>query len=232
MDVVSGNNVVVYRVIDGVEYEIGCADSCSFSLVNEIIGKTTVGGSGFRAKRVRMSDWSGTVSGVVKTSNENDVLGPFYFLQEGVRRTEGDYVFKFVDDDGNIKRIECTAIIEEIPLSATIGDYATWDLNLTGTGGFEVSVLSSPTVESADQVDSDWWSTTPGQTYINGSSYNAKSLVGKEVLEVWREGQQYDLVTGTPSGRQCKFTSGTGRVDFDTALPFNSGETVFVIWVY
>lgn len=232
MDVVRGDNVVCYRVIDGVEYEIGCGVSCQFTFTNEIIGKTTVNSGGFREKRVRMSDWSGTVSGVVKTGSADSVLGPFYFLQEGVRRTEGDYVFKFIDDDDSLKTIECTGVIEEITMSGNVGEYASWDLNLTGTGGFEITTTSVPAPESADQVDSDWWSTTAGQTYISGSSYNAKSLAGKELLEVWREGVQYDIVTGTPSGRQCKFTSGTGRVDFDTSLPFNSGETVFAIWVY
>lgn len=232
MDVVKGDNVAVYMTIDGVDYEIGCGVSCSFTFTNEIIGKTNVNSGGFRQKRVRMSDWSGTVNGVVKTTNGSDILGPFYFLQEGVRRTEGDYVFKFIDEDGNLKIIECTAIIEEIPISSNVGEFATWDLNLTGTGGFEVSTISTPTAESADNVDSDWWSTTPGQTYISGSSYNAKTLTGKEVLGVWREGVLYALVTGTPSGSQCKFTSGSGRIDFDTAFPFNSGETVTVLWKY
>jgi hypothetical protein len=27
-----------------------------------------------------------------------------------------------------------------------------------------------------------------------------------------------------------KYTSGTGRIDFDTAIPFDSGEDVYVEW--
>jgi hypothetical protein len=53
-------------------------------------------------------------------------------------------------------------------------------------------------------------------------------LSGKTVLGVWREGTEYDLVSGTPGNRQCRQNG--GAIEFGGAYPFEAGETVFVIF--
>jgi hypothetical protein len=51
------------------------------------------------------------------------------------------------------------------------------------------------------------------------------------LLEVDREGVQYDIIdTGAPVGRQVRLDTTTGELDFDPNLPFNAGETVFIIF--
>ena len=88
---------------------------------------------------------------------------------------------------------------------------------------------SSPTGD--EDVDSDFWSTTPGGTFISGLSYTGKSLQGKTILGIAREGTVYDpITTGSPSNRTALFNSALGRITFDTNIPFNPGETVWAIW--
>jgi hypothetical protein len=88
---------------------------------------------------------------------------------------------------------------------------------------------SSPTQD--EDVDSDYWSTTPGAIFIGGLSTNGKSLQGKTILAIAREGTVYDpITTGSPSNRTALFNSALGRITFDSNIPFNPGETVWAMW--
>jgi hypothetical protein len=62
-------------------------------------------------------------------------------------------------------------------------------------------------------------------------SVYGKSLQGKEILAIAREGTVYDpITTGSPSNRTALFNSALGRITFDSNIPFNSGETVWAMW--
>lgn len=54
--------------------------------------------------------------------------------------------------------------------------------------------------------------------YPNSSQFYDSILAFREILCVKREGIQYDEVTGTPVGRQFKYTSGAGTIDFDANI--------------
>jgi hypothetical protein len=81
----------------------------------------------------------------------------------------------------------------------------------------------------------DYWTTTPGATSIPSSQpsvvwgFTISQIF--QVLEVDREGLEYDIVTvSSPVGRQCKHDAITPKLDFDTAIPFNPGETVNILF--
>lgn len=86
-----------------------------------------------------------------------------------------------------------------------------------------------------EPIYSDTWETVAGQDYIEGLSTGWRagtqySLVGKEIIAVYREGHQYDLVANdsVPGNRQSSWQTTTDRLLF--ANNFNPGETVFVIF--
>ena len=82
-----------------------------------------------------------------------------------------------------------------------------------------------------ENVDSDYWTTVAGEYAISGSSVGSKSLVGKTALAVGLRGNVYDIITsGTPTNLQAKFSSLAGSVTFDSSIPFESGDTVWVMW--
>ena len=216
--------------VTGTWFPVFCAKSCSFEFSNEIILRTGVNDGLFPKRRVRRSDWSGSAAGVVVTDNTANRYSPFYLLQDGVRRSEREWQFEFTNEDGDVKTIEGYALIQNLPLNGDVSGWAQASVSIVGTGGFVID--ASPSSGGDDEnVDSDYWETTAGTDSISGLSENGKSIVGKTVLAVAREGMVYDpIFSGTASNRQARVNSGAGSVTFDSNIPFNPGETVWVMW--
>ena len=226
--VVRGSNMIASILVNSVYYPVFCAKSCSFELTNEIILRTSVNDGLFPKRRIRRTDWSGSASGVLVTDNNIDRYSPFYLLQESVRRTELDWQFEFTNLDGEIKTIEGPALIENLPISGDVQSFVQCTVNIIGTGAFTID--QSPPAGGED-VDSDYWDTTVGENTIIGLSVNNKSMIGKTILAIAREGVVYDPETaGTANNRIAIFNSSLGRVTFDANIPFNPGETVWCMW--
>lgn len=228
--VVRGQNMIASIKVSGTFYPVFCAKSCSFEMTNEIINKTSVNDGLFTKRRVRRTEWSGSASGVLVTNNDGDRFSPFYLLQDSVRRSSRTWQFEFTNLDGDIKTIEGDALIQNLPISGDVQSFVQCTVNIIGTGAFTIDVSSSSVV-SDENVDSDYWSTTPGANSISGLSADGKSLQGKTILAIAREGIVYDpITTGSPTNRIALFNSATGTITFDSNIPFNPSETVWAMW--
>lgn len=75
-------------------------------------------------------------------------------------------------------------------------------------------------------ITSATFATTEGDTQIY---YPA--LVSITPLCVTRQGMEHDQTTGTPSGRQFKYL-GRGFIYFDSTIPFEANEKIFVLYEY
>ncbi len=227
---VQGRNMIASIKVSGNWFPVFCAKSCSFDFTNEIILRTGVNDGLFPKRRVRRSDWSGSAAGVVVTDNTVDRYSPFYLLQDGVRRSEREWQFEFTNEDGEVKTISGFALIQNLPINGDVSGWAQASVSIVGTGAFVID--ASPSSGGVDEnVDSDYWETTAGTNSISGLSENGKSIVGKTVLAVAREGTVYDpIFSGTATNRQARVDSGAGSVTFDSNIPFNPGETVWVMW--
>jgi hypothetical protein len=191
---VFGTGVSVRAKVSGEYITIGCADRCSFQLVNEIIGKTDVNAGLYRKKRVRLGDCNGSVDGIITTESSATRLSV-------------------------------------IGLSSDVNNWSDFNLLLEGTGGLSVTAIDPPGDVTCESIKSDWWTTTEGLSGIAGTGHAGLSFAGHDVIEVDREGLQYDIITtGTPGNRQAKYTGGS-TITFDPSNPFLAGETIFVIWV-
>jgi hypothetical protein len=228
--VVRGQNMIASIKVSGTFYPVFCAKSCSFEMTNEIINKTSVNDGLFTKRRVRRTEWSGSASGVLVTNNDGDRFSPFYLLQDSVRRSSRTWQFEFTNLDGDIKTIEGDALIQNLPISGDVQSFVQCTVNIIGTGAFSIDVSSSSIV-SDENVDSDYWSTTAGANSISGLSVDGKSLQGKTILAIAREGTVYDPITsGSPTNRIALFNSATGTITFDSNIPFNPSETVWAMW--
>lgn len=227
---VQGRNMIASIKVGATWFPVFCAKSCSFDFTNEIILRTGVNDGLFPKRRVRRSDWSGSAAGVLVTDNTSNRYSPFYLLQDGVRRAEREWQFEFTNEDGDVKTIEGFALIENLPISGDVSGWVQASVNIVGTGAFTID--ASPSSGGVDEnVDSDYWTTTAGTYAISGSSVNSKTLTGKTVLAVAREGTIYDpIFSGTATNREARVDSGAGSVTFDSNIPFNPGETVWVMW--
>ena len=228
--VVRGSQMIASVKIDGQFYPVFCAKSCSFEMRNEIINKTGVNDGIFPKRRIRRTEWSGSASGVLVTQNDSNRISPFYLIQESVRRSALDWQFEFTSVDGDIRTIEGEALIENLPISGDVQSFVQATVNIIGTGGFSMDVVPSSGLFD-ENVDSDYWVTVEGQNYISGLSVDSKSLIGKTILAIGREGTVYDPITsGSPVNRTALFNSALGRITFDPNIPFNPNETVWAMW--
>lgn len=228
--VVRGQNMIASIKVSGTFYPVFCAKSCSFEMTNEIINKTSVNDGLFTKRRVRRTEWSGSASGVLVTNNDGDRFSPFYLLQDSVRRSSRTWQFEFTNLDGDVKTIEGEALIQNLPISGDVQSFVQCTVNIIGTGAFSIDVSSSSIV-SDENVDSDYWSTTAGANSVSGLSVDGKSLQGKTILAIAREGTVYDPITsGSPTNRIALFNSATGTITFDSNIPFNPSETVWAMW--
>jgi hypothetical protein len=230
---IQGKNFVLKKKFVDTYYQVACGKSISFSFTNEIIGKTDVNAGLFRKKRVRISDFSASFNGLLKSDNTVDYVSGFHFLEEGVRRVQSDYQCIFTDDAGNIKFINFKAIIENVAPSMQVGNYTEYDVNLQGTEGFDVTTTPVP-APAEYEIMSDWWPTVEGQDYVDAGGVDSGRLALRlaaddVILEIDREGFQQDE-DATPAGRQANFNTSNLHVEFDGSLPFGAGETVFVLW--
>ena len=227
-EVIHGKNCFVYILNGNDYYLIGCGISFSFEVENELILRTGINDGLFPKKRVRQTSFRGSVNSVMISESDAVKVSAFYLIQEGVRRTESTYKFEWEDNAAVTKTITGAFLVQAVNISTDVQSFSKFDLSIEGTGAFTIDETDSPTEVVDENIDSDYWTTTDGETSISGTSVGGKSTTGKTLLAVSREGVVYDIVSGTPSGRQAKHTSGT--TSFDAALPFNSGETVWQMW--
>lgn len=226
-DIVHGEDVIVEKLIDGVYYEIGCGTNCSFRFKNEIIYKTTINSGGFREKRVRISDVSGSVTGLIKTGQADNVLSILGFLPPAVSREEGTYKFTFTDQDGVDKTITMTAVIDTIDLRGPVESFADFDLNIEGTGAIDFDEVGPPSASDI-ALDSDTWTIGGGNNYIEDAR-----LENVTPILVTHEGTQFDKTLGSPGNREYKYTAsigGKGRIEVDANIVMD-GQKIFVVWI-
>lgn len=226
-DVIFGSNAYMEVLYAGVYTPIGCALSCQFAFENELILKTDANAGLFRKRRVRMSDNSASISGLTTLINDA-TLSILYFLQEGVRRSEVDLRFRFTDTAGQSRQIQGLFLVQSISITGDASAFSEFDLELQGTAGVTITTFDPAPEQLPGDVQSDWWETTPGASSITGVGEYGRTFVGKEVLEVAREGTQHDEAGGSPGNREYAY-DGT-NISFDPTNPFNPGERVFVIW--
>jgi hypothetical protein len=224
-----GTDVTLEVKISGSYIAIGCATNCSFRFNNEIILKTDVNAGLFRKKKARISDCSAGVSGLT-TLVIDTTASSLYFLQEGVRRIEQDLRFTFIDLDGVSKQIQGFFIVENIEVNGSASDFSETDIEFQGTGGFAISTIDDESGEGIipGDIKWDWWETVEGEFAISGPGHYGRSFTGLDVIEVDREGTQYDINNVVSLSRKCVYDGTT--IDFGADNPFNDGTRIYVIW--
>lgn len=232
-DVVNGKDVWMLRKIDDVYIVIGCATSISFTLKNELIGKTDVNAGLFRKKRVRISDNTASISGLQALKNSSDRLSIVYFLQESVRRQEQPLRFIWQDESGYQYVIDGNFLVEEVSITSPVEDFSEYEMTLQGTGGFTPGAVIYPPDDPICEVQSPLYiPVVAGQYSVSDALLKTETGFTKTILEVEREGIGHDETSGTPGNRTFNYTANgtTGTITFDSTNPFNAGEIIFVLY--
>lgn len=230
---VHGKNMIASIKVDGTFYPVFCGKSCSFSLTNEIINRTGVNSGLGILRRVRRTEFSGSASGVTVTDNTADRYSPFYLLQEAVRRAENEWQFEFINNDSETVMITGVFLIEGIEISGDVASFSQSTVNIVGSGlpVIDESPSGGDSPGTDENVDSDWWNVTAGTNNLTGLSQGGKTFAGKKVLAVSRSARDYYVITsGTATGDKVRHDTVNDMLLFDVSMPFETGETVWIMW--
>jgi predicted secreted protein len=229
MQPIHGKDVLVSLKIDEIFRPVLCATDMSFNCTQELVLATSADTGKWRKKRLRgLSEWSVSVNGLSKIGNNDGQVSFFYLLQENIRGTEQIIQMMFEDEDGNTQVLEGTVVIPSLSINGNVNSFADASVLFEGAGSVDI-VEPVSDVESGvcEELESDTFTLAEGATFVSGVGQEGKSFAGKEILEVDREGSQYDYADGSPGNRQYAY-NGT-NISFESAGN-PGGETVFVMW--
>ena len=223
MKILNGKQAVLSFEVDDVYYPALCAIDVAFQFDHEEILKTTVGSGKFRERDARLCDWGITLTGLTKVNNADGQLSFFYLTQQGVRGTTKKFRLRYTDDDSNVVNVYGSVLIKQGSLTSAVDGFSTATHFFPGSGPFTTDVIANPTPRELFKL---YMATTPGAFEVSHADLDGAA----EIMFVTREGRGYTEVTGTPSGRQFKYTDGTGsgKITFDSSLVFGAGEIVYV----
>lgn len=228
MKVIEGNNVVIFIRNGGVFYPALCGIQVTLEATTEEILTTTRTSGIYRTRTGRIIDWRVNFSGLTKIDNSDGEIGFFWMLE---RIGTVQYIrIRYRDEAGNERNVEGNVLLKDQRITSTVGGFAIPDLTFPGSGKFTVDPL--PGGDTNVEERRLYLATAEGSYTVSHNDLG--SLAGEEsILLVGREEGNFEVVNGSPAGRQVRYEDHTtyGTLIFDPTLPFNAGEIVYVLFL-
>lgn len=222
-----GSNGFAQIFITDSYYVLLCFKSMTLDIEDEEIEKTSINSGRAREYTTGLSSGTLSVSGVTTIENTATVVSALYMLQH--RNEEHLIQLSYTSQDSTTKGISFSAILRRTTLSNDVTQWAQSSLEFRISGDIDTGAIIDPPV--APTIFSDYWDVTAGTKFVTGLSETVGktySLSGINLVAVYREGIEYDIVTSSPGNRQARYVSGTPSVEFQ--INFEPGETVFIIF--
>lgn len=224
---VQGKNVVLTAYnIDGY-YGFYCAQSVDLTIETEQLPATNINGGGFRGNKPGKTSWEINLSGVLFVRDTSDKNWTHADLtSEQARKSGLDLKILFTNESGNYEQFTGHANPQSTTASGNAGELAKFNVKFAGDSSYERNAIIPPST-SADDVKRYEYIATGGESF-----FTYADLIGRTILEVQREATPtLALITvGTPNPRQAKYTTASGRIDFDSGAPLSTDEIVIVIY--
>lgn len=220
----TGRNAKVYVRIDGVFKLVLCATDATLQYDHEEILETSRNSGKFIERDTRLCDWGINVTGLTRIDNADGQASFLWLMQQGVRGSKQYMKFELTDNAGNTNSVTGWVLVKQGTLAAAVAGFSTVTQFFPGTGAYVIGDVDDFAPTDLFKL---YLSTTPGANEVSDNNLGGATeimLVGREDGMAWKE------VTGTPSGRQFKFTDYTtyGTLTFASDLVFNPGEIVYV----
>lgn len=205
----------------------------SYSYEQDLIESTSKNSPNDREYAAGLGQASLTLNGILTTQIEGGKVPVFYLLEDQIRRKTNLYQVIFEDEDGGNQVITCYGIIKRIDLNGDILQWGQTSVEIQVSGNFALDESIILGGASGFTYLSDWWVTVPGQTYVSVGAISSGEhgyllTVDDEVLEVDREGKQFNLVSGVPGNEEARWNTSLLRMEFNT--PFSPSATIFVFF--
>lgn len=222
-DPVKGENVVFYAKLGTSYYPFACAKEVTITQTTDKIELAPYTTGKWRSYIYGRTSGTITGNGIVKIDAGNGKYSIFDLLN-----FQTDHIivltrYTLTDPQSNQKTYDVPCLIDEVTLSGTVGQFATYSFTLTMSGDPEFN--QTPINDPLTDVDSWDYTATGGETLISDAV-----LIGVDVLDIRRNGIGLQVITaGAPTGSQVKFNSGAGSLEFGMALGID--EYILVIYV-
>lgn len=231
---VLGKGVVVEQKIGDYWFPVFCATVNTFDLEQEVIETTNVNSGPNREFVPGMATATVSVSGITRVNNLDSRANIIYLVQQSVRRQIHSLrmvIVNQVSPTPEVAVISFNALIKTTNITSEKSLLSNCSVTYTVTGGISFDTLVPPPPEPVCEVqDPLYIDAVEGQTSVSHALLQQDGVV---ILEVQRSGIGHaEITVGTPVNNQFTFTggSGFGTIQFPTAIPFNPGEVVYVLY--
>jgi hypothetical protein len=224
---VQGRNVVLTAYNIDSYYGVYCAQSVDFTTETEQLPATSINGAGWKGNKPGKTSWEINLTGVLFVRDTSDKNWTFADLTTEQARKNGlDLKLVYTNENGNYEQFTGHANPQSITGSGTAGELAKFNVKFVGDGAYGRNTIIPPST-SADDVKRYEYLATGGETF-----FSYADLIGRTILEVQREATPTlaIITVGTPTPRQAKYTSASGRIDFNSGVPLDADEIVIVIY--
>lgn len=220
---IQGKNVTVNITINGVKLPYLCATDCEVHFTTELIRRTSPSAGSSAKYKARMTDTTASLSGVTQVLPVESGWTVFDLIGETVRKNGVDLEMEFLDSVGNYRLITGHALMPDIDISASMGDFARDSIDFQFSGAPGVFNEPPPNYQTTSTVNWELFRGTNGETGITDNR-----LIGRAKVAVHRGDWLNVITTGTPDVQQVKFNNSTGQLLF--SVPIGPGEPVFYQW--
>jgi len=211
---VQGRNVIIRALKSGDYRVFACAQSVRMTVETGLLETSTAVTGPFRTFAPDgLSTWSVALGGVLflrdLSTTKNFALET---ITEQVRNSGYDITITFTDDEGYVQVFSGFVYIPLTEIFKESGSLAKYNVEFKGSGSFEIDVTPPSPITPVRMRYV--YTATGGETFFSDAA-----LIGRSIEWVDKTDQALDIVTaGSPTIRQTKYTSASGRFDFYEAL--------------
>lgn len=219
---VTGKNTITQILISGVYYPFFCGKTAELSLVQDKIEVTHVNSGSARESVPGMVEWSLSFAGVTILDNTEARISWEYMVQAATRRTIHSMRTLLTDQDGAQRAFTYNAFITNGNLSRDVTQWSQSSLQMAISGDVSFAdPVAPPAPPSCDIEPTIYTTLAEAATFITSALLIPAVGETITILEVTRSGLTHYETTGTPGSLEFKYTSATGKVEFDPLNPGN-----------
>jgi hypothetical protein len=213
MRVLLGRNAMLGIKIGDDYKDVLCAMEVSLQFDHEEILTTTRTCGKNRERETRLFDWGVSVTGLSKINNTDGQISFFWLAQQSIRGSKQSMRIRYTDHDSNQNDLFGDVLIKQGQFQSVVGGFSVATHFFPGTGELSAGTVGGTTptnlyVKYLSVVEGGW---EVSDTDLGGVA---------KIMLVLREDGGYKEVTGTPVGRQFKYTDNTtdGKLTFYSAF--------------
>lgn len=221
---VQGKNVILKALKSGDYRVFACAQSLRLTVETGILETSTTTTGPFKTfSPVGLSEWGVSLGAVLFLRDLSETKNfALETLTEQVRNNGYDITITFIDDGGYVNVFSGFVYIPLTEIFKDTGSLGKYSVEFKGSGAFTLDVV--PPSPLTPQRMRYVYTATGGETFFSDAT-----LIGRTIEWVDKTDQALDIVfAGSPTIRQTKYTSASGRFDFFEALTL--GEIIIILY--